>query len=495
MERGLPAPRPPAQPDVLAHQGDVGARPRAGGLRRASRHVVLAKDYVVFRLTGRLATDPSDASATNAFDQTRGRVVGRAARRPRSSTPAVPGDRRVDPRWSAAVTAAAAEETGLAAGTPVVVGGGDGPWRRRRRRHPAEAGAYVYLGSSSWVSMAATEPLHDPAMRTMTFDHVLPGHFVPTATMQAGGASLDWITDVLERAARPASTRRRRRADGGLRRAVLPALPAGRALAVLEPRRARRVRRAPRHHGRPSSPARCSRASPSTCSPASRRSAETGAASTRGRDRRRRGERRVAAGAGRRVGLRGPPALAGGRGNSLGAAVTAGVGVGLFDGFDVAPGPLAGRRRVHARRGAARGYAERHALFLRGLRAGSTVVQPRSGRWALVSPAAAGTLGLVSRSFARPTPPRQLAPPAERRARPTPRHEPEALAAARTRSAGSPAPAPVTAAHPRAAPRLRVLARYGVGFDAVDLAAAPTRVVSPARRARTARRSPTTPWR
>jgi xylulokinase len=45
--------------------------------------------------------------------------------------------------------------------------------------------------------MTSTAPLYDPQMATMTFDHVRPGHFVPTATMQAGGGSLDWISDVL----------------------------------------------------------------------------------------------------------------------------------------------------------------------------------------------------------------------------------------------------------------------------------------------------------
>jgi xylulokinase len=31
----------------------------------------------------------------------------------------------------------------------------------------------------------------------MTFNHVIPGRFVPTATMQAGGASLQWIVEIL----------------------------------------------------------------------------------------------------------------------------------------------------------------------------------------------------------------------------------------------------------------------------------------------------------
>ncbi len=39
---------------------------------RRVAHVCLAKDYIVQRLTGTLATDPSDASSTDAFDQRAG---------------------------------------------------------------------------------------------------------------------------------------------------------------------------------------------------------------------------------------------------------------------------------------------------------------------------------------------------------------------------------------------------------------------------------------
>ena len=168
-----------------------------------TRHVVLAKDYVAFRLTGVLATDPSDASSTNAFDQRAGRwsdEVLAAAEFDRSLFPeVVPSTTVLGP-----VTAAGARETGLAAGTPVVLGGGDGPCAALGAGViSAEAGAYTYLGSSSWVSMAADAPLHDRAMRTMTFNHVLPGAYVPTATMQAGGASMEWISEVLDE--RPAA--------------------------------------------------------------------------------------------------------------------------------------------------------------------------------------------------------------------------------------------------------------------------------------------------
>lgn len=161
-------------------------------------HVCQAKDYIVARLTGRLVTDPSDASGTNAFDQQAGTwssEILAAAGIDASLLPEIVPSTTV----VGTVTAAAADFTGLAVGTPVVIGGGDGPLAAVGAGVVDEAdGAYAYLGSSSWVSFAAPRPLLDPGQRTMTFNHVVPGGFVPTATMQSGGGSLQWIADLLE---------------------------------------------------------------------------------------------------------------------------------------------------------------------------------------------------------------------------------------------------------------------------------------------------------
>ncbi|WP_375426123.1 xylulokinase [uncultured Friedmanniella sp.] len=163
---------------------------------RAQR-VLLAKDFVAYRLTGVLATDPSDASSTNAYDQAAGdwsAELLEAAALPRSLFPDVVASTAV----IGTVTAEAAGASGLRAGTPVVMGGGDGPMGALGAGIIApESGAYAYLGSSSWVSVAADAPLHDPQMRSMTFNHVVPGRYVPTATMQAGGASLEWVVETL----------------------------------------------------------------------------------------------------------------------------------------------------------------------------------------------------------------------------------------------------------------------------------------------------------
>lgn len=162
-----------------------------------ARHVMCAKDYVAYRLTGVMATDPSDASGTNAYDQAAGTWSSElldASGVGDLFTEIVPSTHILG-----GVTAEAAAATGLPMGTPVVMGGGDGPMAALGCGIvSAASGAYAYLGSSSWVSFAADAPLHDPLMRTMTFNHVIPDRFVPTATMQAGGASLQWIVEALE---------------------------------------------------------------------------------------------------------------------------------------------------------------------------------------------------------------------------------------------------------------------------------------------------------
>jgi xylulokinase len=163
-----------------------------------ARTVVQAKDYLAFKLTGTIVTDPSDASGTNAYDQQSGvwsdELLAAAEVDAGLLPEIVPSTTVIGP-----VSAEAAEATGLHVGTPVVIGGGDGPLAALGAGIVSpDSGANVYLGSSSWISLATDSPLHDRLMRTMTFNHVVPGRFVPMATMQAGGASRQWLADVLE---------------------------------------------------------------------------------------------------------------------------------------------------------------------------------------------------------------------------------------------------------------------------------------------------------
>ncbi|MGC3954518.1 MAG: xylulokinase [Propionicimonas sp.] len=160
------------------------------------RHFGLAKDFIVQRLTGRLHTDPSDASSTNAYDIRAGdwsEPIIAAAGLPRSIFPEVVDSTQV----VGTLTPDAAGALGLPVSTRVVMGGGDGPI--------AAVGAgvvapqdppFVCLGTSSWISFATAEPAAaDP--RLFTFSHVVPGRYVPTATMQAAGGAVEWASEVL----------------------------------------------------------------------------------------------------------------------------------------------------------------------------------------------------------------------------------------------------------------------------------------------------------
>ncbi len=161
------------------------------------RHFCVAKDFVVHRLTGRLATDRSDASGTNAYDQSQGTWSAEmlaAARLDAAIFPEILESTAIVGQ----LTLDAAQATGLSRGTRVVMGGGDGPIAAVGAGIVAPTdGAYVSLGTSSLISFASDTPVHDPLMRTMTFDHVVPGRYVPTATMQAGGAAVQWLSELL----------------------------------------------------------------------------------------------------------------------------------------------------------------------------------------------------------------------------------------------------------------------------------------------------------
>jgi len=158
-----------------------------------------AKDFIVARLTGVLGTDPSDASSMNLYDQKEGKwseeLLGIAGLKVDLFPEIFPSTHVVGH-----VRQSSASAVGLEVGTPVVMGGGDGPIAAvgAGKIEPCD-GAYVYLGSSSWISISSESPLYDKGlMRTMNFNHVVPNRFVPTATMQSGGGALNWISDIFE---------------------------------------------------------------------------------------------------------------------------------------------------------------------------------------------------------------------------------------------------------------------------------------------------------
>ena len=151
-----------------------------------------AKDYINFKFTGRMATDHSDASGTNAFDlntmQWSDRMIELAE-----------VDRALFPESLESVqvlgeiTSEAARASGLRQGTPVVVGAGDGSAAAVGVGCVASGSAYHYLGSSSWIGTTADEMIFDPAMRIMNWAHAVPGRLNTLGAMQTAGAAYQWL--------------------------------------------------------------------------------------------------------------------------------------------------------------------------------------------------------------------------------------------------------------------------------------------------------------
>ena len=120
------------------------------------------KDYLVYRLTGYLGTDYSDASGTGAFDLntfTWSQEILEAAGVPMSVMP----ERHASTDLAGQITAQAARDTGLPEGTPVFCGCGDGTAASVGTGISKVGQAYMCLGTSAWISYLDDAPLFGPA--------------------------------------------------------------------------------------------------------------------------------------------------------------------------------------------------------------------------------------------------------------------------------------------------------------------------------------------
>ena len=154
------------------------------------------KDAIVARLTGVFATDPSDASGTNLYDLAQGRWSEKILATTQLDPAKLP-EIRPSTEVIGSVRPEVADEIGLAAGTPVVMGGGDGACAAAGAGVVREGLAYNYIGSSAWIGTVSSQPIRDPEFRTFTFAHVVPNQFISTGTMHAAGAAYRWTRDQL----------------------------------------------------------------------------------------------------------------------------------------------------------------------------------------------------------------------------------------------------------------------------------------------------------
>jgi xylulokinase len=165
---------------------------RAGALS-AARWAICAKDFVRARMTGEVATDPSDASGTGLFGLDGHWSVELAALYGVDDALLAPVVESGAP--AGRLTAAAADVLGLPEGTPVAAGAADNAAAALGCGVIAPGDMLISLGTSGTIVIPVPEPLVDPTGSCHVFRHAVEDTWYSMpVVLDAGGALAWWQT-------------------------------------------------------------------------------------------------------------------------------------------------------------------------------------------------------------------------------------------------------------------------------------------------------------
>ena len=150
------------------------------------------KDYIYGKLTGRFGyTDYSDASLTIALD-IKNRCWADDLLKELKIDPARMPNLLPGHNIKGKITRDVYHATGLITGTPVAIGGGDGACTARGAGVVAPGSGYTYIGSSAWVSQIKDRPVIDPKQRIFNYLDMDGTSCHVCGTVQCGAAAFDW---------------------------------------------------------------------------------------------------------------------------------------------------------------------------------------------------------------------------------------------------------------------------------------------------------------
>lgn len=163
---------------------------------RKIHKVVGSKDYINYKLTGKINTDPSYASGFGVFNLLEWDYEAcffEAAHISRSLFPdIIPSDAIVG-----YVTKEAARAAGLPEGVPVACGGVDNTCMALGAVGIGEGRVYTSLGSSSWIAVTSEKPIVDIKARPFVFAHAQKGYYTSAVSIFSAGSSFRWVREQL----------------------------------------------------------------------------------------------------------------------------------------------------------------------------------------------------------------------------------------------------------------------------------------------------------
>lgn len=160
--------------------------------------VIGTKDYVNYKLTGRIVTDHSYASGSGVYDLNNWKYseeLIEAFGLPSDIFPEIVKSTEV----IGTIQKEAAETLGLSPDTKVVAGGVDNSCMALGAKAFKEGRVYNSLGSSSWIAVSSEKPLIDVKSRPYVFAHVVEGYYASALCIASGGTSFRWVKDQLAR--------------------------------------------------------------------------------------------------------------------------------------------------------------------------------------------------------------------------------------------------------------------------------------------------------
>ncbi len=166
------------------------------GMWKHVEKILGTKDYINYRLTGRLLTDYSYASGSGIYDL---KAWGynpkfiQASGIPGSVWPEIVPSTQVIGK----VLPEVAESMGLGGDVAVVCGGVDNSCMALGARNIRGGRVYTSLGSSAWIAVSSTQPVLDKKYKPYVFTHVVPNLFTSAVSIFSAGSTFSWVKDNL----------------------------------------------------------------------------------------------------------------------------------------------------------------------------------------------------------------------------------------------------------------------------------------------------------
>lgn len=161
-----------------------------------TRTIIGSKDWINYRLTGEVRTDPSYASGFGAYDLLMGDYAEdllAPSGIPRGwLPPIVPSSSTVG-----AILPGVASELGLPDTVQVIAGGVDNSCMALGAGNTEPGRIYAALGSSSWLTLCHAVPVLDAQLRPFVFAHVIPGLFNSAVSTFSSGTTAAWASETL----------------------------------------------------------------------------------------------------------------------------------------------------------------------------------------------------------------------------------------------------------------------------------------------------------